>query len=109
MSGYLMLGYEMAAECTYPESETHSAGILNITNNVYGIVFVIVLQEVLLRYGDVPVHVTFCTFLLIGLVMTIMTKDEQRRQDANKAAIGSSLYHNVPLEETNNKTKDNSV
>lgn len=108
MSGYLMLGYELAAEYTYPESETYSAGVLNITNNVYGIVLVLILEVMLEHYGDVPVHVIFCVALFVGLIMTIMTKDEQRRQQAKIA--GNSLYQNVPVEETNNKDiKDSSV
>ncbi|XP_001607768.1 feline leukemia virus subgroup C receptor-related protein 2 [Nasonia vitripennis] len=102
MSGYLMLGYELAAEYTYPESEFYSAGILNITNNVYGIILVLILEVMLEHYGDVPVHVIFCVALLVGLIMTIMTKDEQRRQEAQKAG-NKSLYQNVPVDEKNIK------
>ncbi|KAJ8668358.1 hypothetical protein QAD02_010021 [Eretmocerus hayati] len=98
MSGYLALGYEMAAEYTYPETESNSAGILNLTNNIYGVVLVLILEVVLEHYGDAPVHIIFCLALLIGFVLTVMTKDEHRRQDARKAG---TLYHSVPQEDNN--------
>ncbi|EFN64115.1 Uncharacterized MFS-type transporter C09D4.1 [Camponotus floridanus] len=40
MSGYFALGYELCTEYTYPESENLTAGILNIANNLYGMIFV---------------------------------------------------------------------
>ncbi|CAB0036070.1 unnamed protein product [Trichogramma brassicae] len=97
MSGYLALGYELAAEYTYPESEAHSAGMLNIANNIYGIVLILILEIVLEHYSDVPVHVIFCSALFVGLIMTLVTKDEQRRQDARKSA---NVYQGLPIEDT---------
>ncbi|XP_014207719.1 feline leukemia virus subgroup C receptor-related protein 2-like [Copidosoma floridanum] len=84
MSGYLALGYEMAAEYTYPESESNTAGILNVANNVYGIVLVVTLSRLMEAYGDAPAHAGLCFVLLVGLVLTVATKDEQRRQDARR-------------------------
>lgn len=86
MSGYLALGYEMCTEYTYPESENISAGILNIANNVYGVILVILLGILLKMYGDIPVHIGLCLALLLGFILTVLTKDEQRRQDARKKA-----------------------
>ncbi|XP_014233938.1 feline leukemia virus subgroup C receptor-related protein 2-like [Trichogramma pretiosum] len=97
MSGYLALGYELAAEYTYPESEAHSAGMLNIANNIYGIVLILILEIVLEHYSDVPVHVIFCSALFVGLIMTLVTKDEQRRQDARKSA---NVYQGLPIEDS---------
>lgn len=95
MSGYLALGYEMAAEYTYPEAESLSAGMLNVANNVYGIVLVLVLSSAMDHWGDVWVHVGLCLALLLGFIMTLLTKDEQRRQDARRAA---TKYQSVPLQ-----------
>lgn len=38
MTGYLPLGFEFAAELTYPESEGTSSGLLNVSAQV-GVVF----------------------------------------------------------------------
>ena len=106
MSGYLALGYEMSVEYTYPESETLAAGILNIANNVYGIVFVLVLSRLMEAHGDVPVHVGLCLAIFVGLVMTCLTKDEQRRQNARKAAQARTKYESVPQRLENNGKDD---
>ncbi|KAM0727467.1 Choline/ethanolamine transporter flvcr2b [Formica fusca] len=98
MSGYFALGYELCTEYTYPESENISAGILNITNCIYGVIFVIILGILLKAYGDIPVHIAFCSILLFGFILTVLTKDEQRRQDARKKAQheGTVKLDNVP-------------
>lgn len=84
MSGYLALGYEMCAEYTYPEAESIATGILNVANNIYGIIMVLVSGILMEKYGDLGVHACLCGALFIGLIMTIMTKDETRRQDAQR-------------------------
>ena len=37
MTGYLPLGFEFAAEITYPESEATSSGLLNASAQLFGI------------------------------------------------------------------------
>lgn len=86
MSGYFALGYELCTEYTYPESENLTAGILNIANCVYGIIFVIILGILLKEYGDIPVHVILSSIVLLGFILTVLTEDKQRRQDAKKKA-----------------------
>lgn len=97
--GYVALGYEMCAEYTYPESEEITAGILNVANNVYGIVLILIMGRLLEVYGDIPVHVGLCTALIIGFIMTVLTKDVQRRQDARKGVH----YVGVKQSENNNE------
>lgn len=84
MSGYLALGYDLCIEYTYPMPENVSAGILNITNNVYGVVLTIALGLLLKTYGDIPMHIGMSVCLLIGFILTVLTEDEQRRQDARR-------------------------
>lgn len=91
MSGYLAVGYDICAEYTYPESESMATGILNIANNIYGIVLVILCGKLMEYYGDIAVHICLCSSLLFGFILTIFTKDEQRRQDAKKL-----MYISVP-------------
>lgn len=76
----------MCAEYTYPESEEKTAAILNVANNVYGIVLILIMGRLLEVYGDIPVHVGLCVMMLTGFIMTVLTKDVQRRQDARKGA-----------------------
>ncbi|XP_076632513.1 choline/ethanolamine transporter flvcr2a [Colletes latitarsis] len=101
MAGYVALGYEICAEYTYPESEGMAAGILNVTNNAYGIVLVLIMGKLLEMYGDIPVHIGLCTALLVGLIMTVLTKDVQRRQDAKKGAEYKEVRQTEKKNESN--------
>ncbi|XP_015602887.1 feline leukemia virus subgroup C receptor-related protein 2 [Cephus cinctus] len=85
MSGYLALGYDLCAEYTYPEAEGISTGILNVANNIYGVLLVLIFGKLMDTYGDMAVHIGCCIALLAGLIMTIFTKDVQRRQDTRNA------------------------
>jgi len=98
MSGYFAMGYELCTEYTYPESENLTAGILNIANNLYGMILVIILGILLKQYGDIPVHIASSSILLFGFILTILTEDEQRRQDAKKKA---QIERTVRLENDN--------
>ncbi|KYQ54727.1 Feline leukemia virus subgroup C receptor-related protein 2 [Trachymyrmex zeteki] len=86
MSGYLAMGFDLCTEFTYPESENIPAGLLNITSSIYGIILIISLGLLMNTYGDIPVHIGLCLALLLGFILTAITKDEQRRQDARKKA-----------------------
>ncbi|XP_025988426.1 feline leukemia virus subgroup C receptor-related protein 2 [Solenopsis invicta] len=86
VSGYLTLGYELSTEFTYPETENIPAGFLNVTTSIYGIILIAIFGIILNAYGDIPVHIGLCLTLLLGAILTAITKDEQRRQDARKKA-----------------------
>ncbi|KAG5340264.1 FLVC2 protein, partial [Acromyrmex heyeri] len=86
MSGYMAMGYDLCTEYTYPESENISAGLLNITSSIYGIILITSLGLLMNMYGDIPVHISLCLALLLGFILTAITKDEQRRQDTRKKA-----------------------
>ncbi|KAK9303050.1 hypothetical protein QLX08_005155 [Tetragonisca angustula] len=101
--GYVALGYEMCAEYTYPESEEKTAAILNVANNVYGIVLILIMGRLLEVYGDIPVHVGLCVMILSGFIMTVLTKDVQRRQDARKSV------HYVGVEQSEKSNECNGV
>lgn len=106
MVGYVTIGYEMSAEYTYPESEGITAGILNVANNVYGVVLVLIMGRVLEVYGDIPVHIGLCAVLLVGLIMTVLTKDEHRRQDAKNATSYTEVSQTDKGNECNGQEKN---
>ena len=93
----------MCAEYTYPESEEKTAAILNVANNVYGIVLILIMGRLLEVYGDIPVHVGLCVMILSGFIMTVLTKDVQRRQDARKSV------HYVGVEQSEKSNECNGV
>uniref|UniRef100_A0A6B2EFF3 Choline/ethanolamine transporter FLVCR1 n=1 Tax=Phlebotomus kandelakii TaxID=1109342 RepID=A0A6B2EFF3_9DIPT len=82
MTGYLPVGFEFAAELTYPEPEGTSAGILNAAAQVFGIIFTMGYAEVLNNFGDVAANVTMGVMLVVGTIVTAVIGSDLRRQKA---------------------------
>nr|XP_048305179.1 feline leukemia virus subgroup C receptor-related protein 2 [Myodes glareolus] len=84
MTGYLPLGFEFAVELTYPESEGMSSGLLNVSAQVFGIIFTISQGQIIDNYGTKPGNIFLCVFLALGSALTAFIKADLRRQRANK-------------------------
>ncbi|OXB66847.1 hypothetical protein ASZ78_003549 [Callipepla squamata] len=83
MTGYLPLGFEFAAELTYPESEGTSSGLLNVSAQIFGIAFTISQGQIIDHFGTKAGNLFLCFFLLLGSIMTAFIKADLRRQQAN--------------------------
>ncbi|XP_032998410.1 feline leukemia virus subgroup C receptor-related protein 2 isoform X1 [Lacerta agilis] len=83
MTGYLPLGFEFAAELTYPESEGTSSGLLNVAAQIFGIIFTISQAQIFEHFGTQAGNLFLCSFLLVGTVITAFIKADLRRQQAN--------------------------
>ncbi|KAG8514348.1 Feline leukemia virus subgroup C receptor-related protein 2, partial [Galemys pyrenaicus] len=79
MTGYLPLGFEFAVELTYPESEGMSSGLLNVSAQVFGIIFTISQGQIIDRYGTMPGNIFLCVFLTLGASLTGELGPEDRR------------------------------
>ncbi|XP_025907563.1 feline leukemia virus subgroup C receptor-related protein 2 isoform X2 [Nothoprocta perdicaria] len=83
MTGYLPLGFEFAAELTYPESEGTSSGLLNVSAQIFGIAFTISQGQIMHHFGTKAGNLFLCSFLFLGTVITAFIKADLRRQQAN--------------------------
>ncbi|NWW33226.1 FLVC2 protein, partial [Panurus biarmicus] len=83
MTGYLPLGFEFAAELTYPESEGTSSGLLNVSAQIFGIAFTIGQGQIMDRFGTKAGNLLLCSILFLGTIMTAFIKADLRRQQAN--------------------------
>ncbi|XP_074091785.1 choline/ethanolamine transporter FLVCR2 [Macrotis lagotis] len=83
MTGYLPLGFEFAVELTYPESEGMSSGLLNVSAQIFGIIFTISQGKIIDHFGTLAGNVFLCAFLALGTLLTIFIKADLRRQNAN--------------------------
>jgi MFS transporter, FLVCR family, feline leukemia virus subgroup C receptor-related protein len=90
MTGYLPVGFEFAAELTYPEPEGTSSGLLNAVVQVFGITFTMLYSEILDSYGDIAANLVMATFLVVGTVITLLIKSDLRRQRAHAASAPSA-------------------
>uniref|UniRef100_A0A8C9FUI7 Feline leukemia virus subgroup C cellular receptor family member 2 n=1 Tax=Pavo cristatus TaxID=9049 RepID=A0A8C9FUI7_PAVCR len=83
MTGYLPLGFEFAAELTYPESEGTSSGLLNVSAQIFGIAFTISQGQIIDHFGTKAGNLFLCSFLFLGSIMTAFIRADLRRQQAN--------------------------
>lgn len=82
MTGYLPVGFEFAAELTYPEPEGTSAGLLNAVCQVFGIIFTIVYGHLFNLWGDFWANIALCVTLAVGSFLTTIIPNDLRRQNA---------------------------
>jgi FLVCR family feline leukemia virus subgroup C receptor-related protein len=83
MTGYLGIGYEFAAELTYPIPEGTSSGLLNASSEVFGVLFTLTGGNILDAHGDMATNCTMTALLLTGLAMTTLIEGTAlKRQDA---------------------------
>uniref|UniRef100_A0A336KTF1 Choline/ethanolamine transporter FLVCR1 n=1 Tax=Culicoides sonorensis TaxID=179676 RepID=A0A336KTF1_CULSO len=83
MTGYLPVGFEFAAELTYPEPEGTSAGLLNAAAQVFGILSTMLYSEILYHWNDIAANVTMAILLVLGSIVTLIIKSDLRRQAAH--------------------------
>uniref|UniRef100_H2Z1Z5 Major facilitator superfamily (MFS) profile domain-containing protein n=1 Tax=Ciona savignyi TaxID=51511 RepID=H2Z1Z5_CIOSA len=70
MTGYLPIGFEFAAEITFPESEATSSGLLNVSAQFFGILFTLSAEQILNGHGVQAANIFMCVALVVGTIMT---------------------------------------
>ncbi|XP_071538239.1 choline/ethanolamine transporter flvcr2a isoform X2 [Panulirus ornatus] len=86
MTGYLPVGFEFAAELTYPEAEGTSSGLLNASAQFFGIFCTMADGQLLRSYGDVAANLLLVLVLFVGCIMTASIREDLRRQAAQKTS-----------------------
>jgi FLVCR family feline leukemia virus subgroup C receptor-related protein len=94
MIGYLAIGFEFAAELTYPIPEGISSGVLLISSEIFGTVFTIGGGELLNNYGDMCANLTLLGLLLMGFVLTTQINGRDLRRQAVTARLGNQTIQN---------------
>ncbi|XP_067945950.1 heme transporter FLVCR2-like isoform X2 [Watersipora subatra] len=89
MTGYLPVGFEFAAELTYPESEGTSSGLLNASAQMFGIILTLSMGALMRLKGGERENIrnallVACGILLGGGALTIAIRNNLYRQRAEK-------------------------
>lgn len=101
MTGYLSIGFELAAELTYPESEGLSSGLLNTSAQIFGLILIHVATPLRTHYGVLPGNLFLTGLTLIGTIMTVLIKENLYRQQAHERKKFET--QTVPDEQTSNE------
>ncbi|KAL5010756.1 hypothetical protein ScPMuIL_013061 [Solemya velum] len=112
MTGYLPVGFEFAAEITYPESEGTSSGLLNASAQTFGIILTISMRAIMNMPSVRGANLAVSVALLLGTIMTAFIGADYRRQRAGEKVY--SIEHviskdtPIPKEDTQHgSSKDN--
>lgn len=92
MTGYLPIGYEYAAELTFPEPEGTSSGFLNMSIFVFGYGLTMAASTILDMYGDKYANILMACMLCLGTVLTVAIRGELRRYTSQKS---QKVYQSV--------------
>ncbi|CAG5080711.1 Oidioi.mRNA.OKI2018_I69.PAR.g9689.t1.cds [Oikopleura dioica] len=84
MTGYLPIGFEFAAELTYPEPEAISSGLLNWAGMTFGLVTTQICQIVIVKLGIFPTCGIMIGMLVIGLCLLFAIKEDLRRHQVEQ-------------------------
>ncbi|XP_074647757.1 choline/ethanolamine transporter flvcr2a-like isoform X2 [Tubulanus polymorphus] len=84
MTGYLPVGFEFAAELTFPESEGTSSGLLNASAQLFGIALTLSVSWLNQTVGILAGNLTLSIALLLGTILTAIIKSDLRRQKAGQ-------------------------
>lgn len=65
MTGFQPIGYEFAAELTFPEPDGPVSGIMNISTQIFGIVITLLISGIQQILGDLIGNMVSCTVCLL--------------------------------------------
>ncbi|XP_074031190.1 choline/ethanolamine transporter flvcr2a [Leptinotarsa decemlineata] len=82
MTGLLPVGFELAAELTYPEPEGTSAGLLNAAANLCGIIFTNFYSAIFYHVDVVSANISMSLMLVVGTILLACTSPDLKRQAA---------------------------
>ncbi|KAL7055852.1 hypothetical protein AAHC03_022534 [Spirometra sp. Aus1] len=83
-SGFLPLGFEYAAEITYPANEGLSSGILNMTAHIIGIFLTMVSTVLIDKYDGLAANLFMLATMVVAAIPSFFMKDDLKRQRAQR-------------------------
>uniref|UniRef100_UPI00358FFE64 heme transporter FLVCR2-like isoform X5 n=1 Tax=Myxine glutinosa TaxID=7769 RepID=UPI00358FFE64 len=83
MTSCLPIGFEFAAELTYPHSEGISSGFMNASSQVFGIILILSQGRLMTMFGPLAGNLLLGAVLLLSTIATAFIKEDLKRQKAN--------------------------
>ncbi|KAK6731718.1 hypothetical protein RB195_007904 [Necator americanus] len=87
MTGYLPIGFEFAAEITFPAAEGTTGGLLNASAQIFGMLLTLAMGLVMHGISTFWCNIIMSTALILGTILTGMIKEDQKRQKAHAGRV----------------------
>ncbi|CAJ0927802.1 unnamed protein product, partial [Mesorhabditis belari] len=87
MTGYLPIGFEFAAELTFPCAEGTMSGLLNASAQIFGIALTWAAGSLLHWLGIFTSNTVMIGVLILGTILTALIREDLKRQKAQKAQV----------------------
>ncbi|KAI6178700.1 MFS domain-containing protein [Aphelenchoides besseyi] len=97
MTGYLPIGFEFAAELTFPIAEGTTSGLLNGAVQVIGVLMTLWMGKLMYSIGIFYSNLIMCGFLFIGVIVTATIRSDLRRQKAQSQKRELTSHSNTEL------------
>ncbi|KJH47504.1 hypothetical protein DICVIV_06391 [Dictyocaulus viviparus] len=94
MTGYLPIGFEFAAEITFPAAEGTTSALLNASAQIFGIALTIAMGALMHGVNTFACNISMTIALLVGTGLTAMITEDLKRQNAHNSG-------NSPVELSN--------
>ncbi|KAI0986226.1 hypothetical protein GJ496_011890 [Pomphorhynchus laevis] len=112
MTGFLPIGFEVAAEITYPINEGLSSALLNVSAQIFGIALILLQLKIIDDFNVFKSNMFLCACLLVACIISFAAKMTKNRSSIvaknnflhakNKGSSALSLNAT-----TNNNTDNN--
>ncbi|XP_048236655.1 feline leukemia virus subgroup C receptor-related protein 2-like isoform X3 [Haliotis rufescens] len=109
MTGYLPVGYEFAAEITYPASEATSSGILTSSAMFCGMILTLGMRAVMNRVSILAANITLCSVVCLGVILTAMVRPDYRRQAAETQVVEKLNHIELTIAPPANSTRETTL
>lgn len=82
MTGYLPIGFEFAAEITFPAAEGTTSALLNASAQIFGILLTMAMGALMHGVSTFVCNISTTIALLVGTGLTAMITEDLKRQNA---------------------------
>ncbi|TGZ59812.1 hypothetical protein CRM22_008873 [Opisthorchis felineus] len=95
LTGFLMMGFDYAAELTYPANEGLTSGLINASAQIFGIIFLFTASHLASSFEVLYTNILFTGLSFVGFFLLIFVKEDLRRSTMQKSMQAEILEKTI--------------
>ncbi|GAA56900.1 feline leukemia virus subgroup C receptor-related protein 1 [Clonorchis sinensis] len=95
LTGFLMMGFDYAAELTYPANEGLTSGLINASAQIFGILFLFTASHLASSFDVLYTNIFFTGLSFFGFFLLIFVKEDLRRSNLQKCIQSEILEKTI--------------